>query len=315
MDTDDQHVGDTATDAPVVPEVPVSENGSDHHLDAIAQKLLDRPLAERIRHLLADTIIVHPRLAGLLNEVHWLLQEPARFRARGLIIHAGSGNGKTAIAEILMRQFPLRTISNPAPSVVAISLAGARTTRTVLERLHEALKSDIGRGTISAAEQRAHAILRRCGCRLLILDEAQDVSSFRESEQKRVIETLKHAMNSLKLPILALGTDDAVSAFKVDPHMQARFVAMPLPTWQANDEFAGFLREYEKRIPLPKPSGLYAPEIMKYLVGVAEGVLDPMLTCIKNTAVRALAEGKPAITLDDLKAVAVRPHVNVLGSR
>lgn len=287
------------------------------HLNDRARAHVEHPLAERIRCVLGDTIIVHPRLAEILNEVDWMIREPAGFRARGLMVHASPGNGKSAIAEILKRRYPVTANAvaadcKPPDCAISISLAGARATKAVLVRMLDSLKCPIGRGSIAEQELRVHDVLRRCGCRLLILDETQDMLKGCESEQFRVIDVLKHLMNQLRLPILALGTADAVDAFRVDAHMQARFKPIELPAWSAGEEFAGFLRKYEEALPLKKRSNLDSPLIMKYLVAYGEGVLDPMLRRIKAAAVQAMVDGSERITLELLRTAPDRPPISVL---
>lgn len=287
------------------------------HLNDRARGMVELPTAERIRFVLGDTIIIHPRIAEILNEVDWMIREPAGYRARGLMVHAPPGNGKSMIAEILKRRYPVTTSAvasdcKPPECAIAISLAGARATKAVLVRMLDSLKCPIGRGSIAEQELRVHDVLRRCGCRLLILDETQDMLKGCESEQFRVIDVLKHLMNQLRLPILALGTADAVDAFRVDPHMQARFKPIQLPAWTVGDELAGFLRKYEEALPLKKRSNLDNPLVMKYLVTYGDGVLDPMLRRIKAAAVQALVDGTERISLELLRTIPDRPPISVL---
>jgi hypothetical protein len=287
------------------------------HLNPRARTLVQLPLAERIRCVLGDTIIIHPRLAEILNEVAWMICEPAGFRTRGLVVHGAPGNGKTAISEILRHRYPVSTKAvawdcTPPHCAITISLAGARTTKAVLVRMLDSLRCPIGRGSIAEQELCVHDVLRRCGCRLLILDETQDILKGREAEQFRVIEVLKHLMNQLRLPILALGTAEAADAFRIDAHMQARFKPIELPPWGAGDEFAAFLRKYEESLPLQKRSNLDNPLIVKHLVALGECVLDPMLRRIKAAAVQAMVDGTERITMDLLRTAPDRPNISVL---
>jgi hypothetical protein len=287
------------------------------HLNDRARSLVERPLAERIHSLLGDTIVIHPRLAEILNEADWMTREPAGIRARGLIVHALPGNGKTAIAEILKHRYPVTSNAvafdrKPSDCTIHISLAGARTTKGVLVRMLEVLKCPIGRGSIAEQELRVHDVLRRCGCRLLILDETQDVLKGGVVEQFRVIDVLKHLMNELRMPILALGTVEALKAFQVDPHMQARFTPIELPPWSVGKDFAAFLSKYEESLPLKKRSNLNNPLILKFLVDHGEGVLDAMLKRIKAAAMQAMVDGTERITLELLRTAPERPPISVL---
>lgn len=307
---------DEAQDGGGTPSVATATDGFSH-LNPRARALVELPLAERIRSVLGDTIVIHPRLAEILNEADWMIREPAGFRARGLMVHASPGNGKSAIAEILKRRYPVTASAvasdcTPPDCAIDISLAGARTTKAMLVRMLDSLKCPIGRGSITEQELRVHDVLRRCGCRLLILDETQDMLKGREAEQFRVIDVLKHLMNQLRLPILALGTADAVDAFRIDGHMQARFKPIELPAWSAGEEFAAFLRKYQEALPLRKRSNLDNPLIMKFLVTIGEGVLDPMLRRIKAAAIQAMVDGSERITLELLRTAPDRPPISVL---
>lgn len=294
-----------------------TSRGALSHLDARAKQLVEKSLATRAREILGDTIIVHPRLAGIINEVSWLIDQPPRFRARGLIVTSPPGNGKTAIGELLKNKYPLPRSDLAAHGqtkacVVHISLAGARTVKAVFVRILEALGAPPARGSTSDLESRVHDVLLRAKVRLIILDEAQDVLGFLTGEQSRVIQTIKNMMNQLRLPVLALGTDAAEWAFRSDAHMQARFECIKLPTWNADDEFAEFLRKYEQTLPLRNRSGLDNPMIVKTLLKQSEGVLDPILMRIKWAAIAAMINGEERITLDLIKEVTAKPDVKIL---
>lgn len=295
------------------------EPGSYDHLDARARHMVLRPIAERIKGISAGSVVTYPILGTILNETEWLIREPTGFRARGLVVYGPPGNGKTAIAEILKHRYPLTPHavaagSRPPDCAIAIDLSGLRTTKGVLLQILDSLGSPIGKGSVAEQELRVHDILRRCGCRLLILDELQDMLNSAVAEQHRVIEVVKHIMNKLRLPVLALGTEEAADAFRSDPHMAARFKRIELSLWEGDDVLSGFLREYEKSIPLKRRSNLDNPLIRKHLVSVGGGVLDLMLLRIKAAAQQAIVDGTERITLELLKTAPDRQPISVLSN-
>jgi len=306
-----------AANAPTAAANDPSQDSLDH-IDPRLHKLMFAPLAARIRHVLSDLMIMHPNLVGVCNEVEWLIREPVRQRARGLMIIADWGNGKSAIASHVQGRYPCNAPPGNPKQVrtVTISMSGARKTKDVLNRIHENAGSPISR-RFSTSDHQSLVIetLRRANCRLLVLDECQDVAQIAEREQQRVLESLKYMMNTLRLPILALGTEPARQAFKVDPHLQARFDFIDLPRWQVGEDFTAFLDAYEQCLPLKRPSNLSATKMQEALIKISGGILDKILTRIRLVAVNAMVDGTECVTVEAVLNGCARPLVDILGPR
>lgn len=289
------------------------------HLDPRIVPHLQLPPEQRIRIILSDIVIVYPTFSDLVNEVSWLVEEPRRLRARGLVVQAVQGNGKSALAEHTQRLYPLnasRRGAEEAPRVVVISMSGARTIKAILDRILIAAQAPVGRGgTIGDLEQVVINALLKMNCRLLVIDEVQDLLGATRSEQVRVTEVIKNLMNTLRMPVLALGAKGADEAFRADPHLRARFTPKTLPQWKDGPELEHFLHAFERVLPLKRRSDLCRPEIQKLLVKATGGVLDPMMTMMRDAAVRAVVDGSERITKDSLSADIARPPVSVLFAR
>lgn len=288
------------------------------HLDPRVKPFMSASTAVRIQRVLSDVLVLHPVLCGLINEVEWLIHEPPRQRARGLLISGEPGSGKTALAELIQKKYPITqpggsTDPHKRPRVVAVSLSGARRTKAILNRILEGTQAPIARQlTIGDQEVIVIDTLRRMQCRLLILDEAQDLCKIPEREQIRVLEVIKYLMNTLRMPVLAFGTSLAKSAFRTDPHLQARFGMLELPLWEAGDDFSNFLASLERCLPLKHPSGLSSQAMQKALIKATSGVLDQVLTRIRIAAVNAIASGEERITVDSISNEICRPSVDLL---
>ncbi|GAB3038577.1 hypothetical protein GCM10027285_23260 [Oleiagrimonas citrea] len=111
----------------------------------------------------------------------------------------------------------------------------------------------------------------------------------------------KDLMNSLKVPVLALGTEDARHSLEADQHLKRRFQFRELPAWRADEYLCHFLEAYESTLPLKKRSGLGSHSIMKVLVKETEGLMGEIVERLRNAAAIAIASGIERITVDLIK--------------
>jgi hypothetical protein len=245
----------------------------------------------------------------ILTEVEWMVYEPRQTRARGLVICAGRGNGKTSLANLIHRQFS--GYDDPElPCVVRISISGIRDARSLYGRILEELGSPARIShRLSDRELLVQRLLRDVDCRLLILDEVQDVLLGSEREQLRALEGIKLLMNELRLPVIAFGTEKAGQGFNADPHLQARFSQVAMPLWKADNTLANFLAAYERLLPLRKVSSLAAQDKVAFLAKASEGVLGKIVSRVKNAALAAIADSSEQVTLEHLKRANARPAV------
>lgn len=298
---------------PATQSNPPGETQPYDHLHPGLLSVMNASLAARVRRVLTDVMILHPHLVGLLNEVEWLIHEPTRQRARGLVVVGSPGSGKTAVCEHITKAYPSNLDGQKRPRAVVISMSGARKTKDILNRILAATGAPVSRRyTTSDHERLTLETLQRMQCRLLVLDECQDVAQIAEREQMRVLETLKYLMNSLRMPILALGTEPARHMFRVDSHLQARFDVLDLPRWTVGSDFAAFLDALERCMPLKQPSGLSSEKMQAALIKASGGILDKILSRIRLVAVNAILDGSEQVTVDAILKGSTRPLAEIL---
>jgi len=272
-----------------------------------AEALLDAPDEVRAGKIIQDHTVLYPALQQVVSEAEWMVYEPRQTRARGRIICADRSNGKTSIADLIHERFREYDRSD-RPCVLRISMSGLHDARSVYGRVMEELGSPARIShRLSDRELLVQRLLHDVNCRLLILDEVQDIILGNEREQVRVLQAVKLLMNELHLPIMAFGTESAARGFKSDAHLAARFTDYTLPTWQADGTLANFLATYERLLPLKKPSNLASPENLAVLAKVGEGVLGKIVERVKNAALTAIVDGSECISKQHLKTAAMRP--------
>jgi ABC-type oligopeptide transport system ATPase subunit len=81
-------------------------------------------------------------------------------------------------------------------------------------------------------------VLRRVEPKMLIFDEAHDLLAGSYREQRCALNLLKGLANELRIPVVAVGTEDARHAIQTDPQVASRFDPMHLTRWKESTHFA-----------------------------------------------------------------------------
>lgn len=286
------------------------------HLSEEARAIVEEPNHVRVAFIRHERFIVHNAVSEVLNEAAWMIGSESH-RAPGLIVSARPGSGKTQLARRLQKIYPPR--ENEATGitvtpVILISMSGAHDAKAVYGRILDELKVPVSTSTsANAREGLVMDVLNRGRCRILVLDESQDILHGTRREQQRVLEGLKLIMNSLNLPIIAFGTETAGKAFLSDEHLAARFRETKLPVWKKGDELAGLLKTVGAFLPLRKPSSLLSSEVVNKLLKHSGGVLSPMMRLIQDAAIHAIHEGHEHVDASMIqRAVGGRPPASIL---
>jgi DNA replication protein DnaC len=284
------------------------------HLDDDIRELMKLPPRSRIDHALREIVVRHPAVNSALSYANWLLFEPKRTRPKGLHVIGPIGSGKSTLGALIENTLAPTSTSN-AKGIVSISMTGLTTMRAVFGRILESLNGPVLASQRTPDRELATLrVLRNIGCRMLILDEVQDVLKRSPAEQRRALDAIKFLMNEMKLPIVALGSEDSERAFGEDRHLSARFKTFRLPVWKQDDVFADFLHSLEMRLPLRRPSALTTKAAMSFLIKESKGSLDGIMTSIRDATVHAILSGEERITPEILEKARDVPSIEVLQS-
>jgi type II secretory pathway predicted ATPase ExeA len=274
------------------------------HLDEAVRAVAALPAGERIERLRQPHWIGYTRSKRILDRLEDLLQYPRVHRMPNLLIVGETNNGKTVIVNRFQRLHPAADNPDGDHAIVPVLLIQAppapeenRFYSAILEALAAPYKS---RGSAAEKQIQVLHLLRGVQLRLLIIDEIHHILAGHIAKQRQFLNVLKHLGNELQIPLVGVGTMDAVRAIQTDPQMANRFEPVALPRWEMNRDFQMLLASFERILPLQQPSRLAEPALAARLLALSEGTIGELSSLLVVAAAQAIRSGAERIDEDVL---------------
>jgi hypothetical protein len=124
---------------------------------------------------------------------------------------------------------------------------------------------------LATLEDIAMRLLRKIGLKMLVIDEAHQLLAGSYREQRRALNLLKGLTNELMIPVIAVGTEDALHAIQTDAQVASRFDPLHLARWSESDAFRNFIVTFGKQLPLRKPSP-FGVEMIRLVLASSGGI-------------------------------------------
>ena len=283
------------------------------HLLPQIRALADAPAEMRIRRIRTDRWIGYARAEAALSAMEDLLTFPKRTRMPNLLLVGPSNNGKTMIVEKFRREHlrgaeaDLREGAIAVP-VLKVQMPPAPDERRFFSAVLEALGApDRSNDRLAAKQDIAMRMLRATNVRLLVIDEVHNILSGSRDQQRRFLNLLRWLGNELQIPLVAVGTSEALRAIQSDDQLANRFTPFSLPPWRLDAEYLRLLNTLEAMLPLRERSGLEEPAFAQKLLNAAEGILGEVVNLVTTAAVAAVAAGEERIHIDRIDDIGFIP--------
>lgn len=261
---------------------------------------------ERIAFLDQPRWIGYKSASNLLELLQDLLRKPQKPRMPNLLIIGDPNNGKTT----LVRHFYnicgegyVNDDSDPVkPVIVAESPPSADEKGLYLSLLSQFWAPHRRTDPTSKLRYQLINLCRSCHVKMLIIDEFHSLLTGSAVKQREVMNALKLLCNELMIPIVGVGTREAVRVLHTDPQHASRFDVYPLKNWELNKEFQRLLVDFEKVLPLKKPSGLSNPKLATALFSISGGNLGDLHRLLVECSKEAIKQRKEQICLDIIQS-------------
>lgn len=230
---------------------------------------------ERMEFMDVPRWIAYKTAQQILDTLKDLLVKPTRPRMLNLLIVGDSNNGKTTIIRKFNDLYGAGYVNADGEAVKPVILAEAPPSAdekglyiSILEQFYTPY-----RATDPASKLRYQVIhlIRQCHTKILVIDEFHSLLTGSAIKQREVMNTIKLLCNELAIPIVGVGTREAVRVLHTDPQHASRFDVLTLPPWQLNQDFQKLLAGFEKVLPLKNASKIAEPELASLILTISEG--------------------------------------------
>ena len=219
-----------------------------------------------------------------------------------MLLHGDSNIGKTMIVEKFVRDHP--NICNEFNEVevrktVHLQMPANPCDDKLYAQIIEGLgvQPPINRRSTDM-ELLGLRLLHRQPPKLMIIDEVHHLLAGSVREQRQLLNQLKFISNELRMPIVALGTSEALYAMQTDPQIASRFEPFALPKWRESAEFREFVVSFGRLLPLEKPSPLGERVIIQKLMTLSSGLTGKVTTLLTQAAELAIRGGTECISAE-----------------
>ena len=278
------------------------------HLHTGDWSFLEDSTEERVTRLYSPKWVAYARGNEALARMGHLLNHPPSGRMPCMLLHGDSNIGKTMIVEKFLRDNP--NVCNDLNEVevrrcVHLQMPAKPSDDKLYAQIVEGLgiQAPINRRGVDM-ELLGLRLLHRQPPKMMIIDEVHHLLAGTVREQRQLLNQLKFISNELRIPIVALGTNEALYAMQTDPQIASRFEPFALPKWRESNEFRAFVVSFGRLLPLEKPSLLADKAIIQKLMSLSAGLTGKVTTLLVQAAELAIRQRTECITLDLIEQAA-----------
>lgn len=254
---------------------------------------------ERIQRVHQARWIGYTRAKELLDKLDELLNHPHVQRMPNLLIVGETNNGKSVLVKRFQHLHPASDNAAGDGIIVPVLLIQAPPVPEELRLYHSILEALACpyRPRDSAAQKLplVLTILRNAGLRMLIIDEIHHILAGPISRQRQMLNVVKYIGNELQVPIVGVGTKDAIRAIQTDPQLANRFEPAALANWTLDRDYLKLLASFERALSLREPSRLWEAPMAARLLAMSEGTIGELSSLLTKAAVHAIRTGQERI--------------------
>jgi type II secretory pathway predicted ATPase ExeA len=269
--------------------------GEPAHLEPFARQTLSLSAEERMAYLQRPRWIGYSRARQISDYLEEVLRHPKVHRMPNVLLIGESNNGKTMLAARFVERHKPAAESSKV-RVLMVQAPAAPDENWFYAGILEALNAPYRpQETAARRQMQVLHLLRSMGLEMLIIDEIHHVLAGHYAKQRYFLNVLKYLGNDLQIPLVGVGTLDALRAVNTEEQIATRFEPVAIPKWEWNPEFRMLLASFERVLPLAEPSYLAAETLGKRLLAMSEGTIGALSSLLNRAAAVAIRKGRESV--------------------
>lgn len=283
------------------------------HLSKETAKKMCLSNDDRILHIKKPRWIGYNKSQDILKKLNDLLYYPKQARMPNMLLIGDTNNGKTVLVNKFREQHPpLENLDGESITlpVLYIQAPPSPDERGIYNAILTKLFEPYGRSEATDSKRdRVVAILHQIDLGMIMIDEIQHLLAGSYVKQRNALNALKYLGNELCVPIVGIGTSEAVRAVQTDPQLANRFTPQVLPRWEFNTEYLQLIASFEYLLPLAKASNLIEQDIAETILSLSGGTIGEISTLLNQAAIYSISNSIEKINLNSLhQCDYISPH-------
>jgi hypothetical protein len=273
---------------------------------------------DRKEFILEEKWITYPNAKEILDKLEFLYKHPKKSRMPCMLLVGGTNNGKTSIINKFLKKHP--PFEDEEVTITPILSVIAPDTGSISDFFSKILQSLCvpyrNGDKVNKKRELIDHYFKICEIKMLIVDEIHNILIGAISKQKAFMNSLKNLSTELQIPIVIVGTPDALHATNTDAQINNRFKPIALRKWHFDRNYLSLLASLEKIIPLKNPSYLSSnKELSEYIFDTSEGYIGEIIDLITISSLYSIDNNIEKIDIKSLKNCgfvkpSLRKHIN-----
>jgi hypothetical protein len=279
------------------------DEGAYPHLLAEVRAIAALSDEKRRRYLDHDFFVDFASMRAIREELAQLPGLPSARKPRSFIVIGESQMGKTTVLEEFEREHPAS--DNAEGEFASIPVLRVQFAEDGGKGLWNELSGALNVVLPATASWTRHKkkvleTIKDVEVKVFVIDEMANMMSYSKIKQDIALNGIKYLMNHHRRPIVLGATPEVYKVIRLDPQIRNRFKVLVLQRLAPDAEMAEFLANWEKVLPLRKPSNLADEKLVKAIHEITLGLVGDIVEVLKMASKHAIGRGE-AITVEVLK--------------
>jgi len=284
----------------------MNEGDYSHVLDEIKHFFL-LPDSERRLQVEAPFWIKYPRATQILSYLEDLLSLPRKHRMPAYLLLGEANNGKTMLLNKFISKYEATMLEDGSGvncPIIKVNVPPKVDESKLYDRILQKLNAPyLDSHKPTRKQYQIVQIASRLKVRLIIFDEGSDFDETTPAKQRETMVAIKDLSNELQASLIISGVPKVLNVINSDPQLSSRFEPLELPIWNPGADFQWLLKDFEKNIPLKKPSYIYHKEMSERIYRMTDGTIGNVSRLLGKAARLAIDKNVEQISHDVLDLV------------